>query len=643
MDRTGETWKRSKGDTGLRPVSQLSKPLLARESLIFNEVRLERTPIQPEKVSEMSTDDRDTSPDVTGEETQAEMPAELPEEGPTQMKDAMNEMGTPKELTPGDIVEGIVAAVGDLGVSVAVGAKFEGLVPRAEFPREEDLPKLDERIMVAVVRVDEEHDVIMLSKKRADYERVWRVLEEAKSTGEVVTAMVTERVKGGLRVDVGVPGFVPASQVATRTPRNLDGFVGRELRLRVLEVDRKAKKVVLSHRQVVDEERDKRKSETMAKLYEGAVVEGKVRSLTDYGAFVDLGGVDGLLHISEMSWVRVDKPAELLKVGQRVRVMVLAIEGEGERISLGRRQILPDPWQVIGDKLKPGMVVSARITRVVRNGAFARVEGIEGIELEGFMPMREMADRSVTDAKSIVAAGQVVQAKVVELRPDARKMTLSLTEAEQEREREEYRKVMATRKNTEEERPSALGEALLAAGLTAAEKKPAAGEGEEKPKAKRARKPKAEKAEAEAEAEDAEAEAEAEAAEEAAAVEEAIVEAEIEEAIIEAEIEEAAIEEAVVEAVIEEAILEEAIIEAEIEEAAVEEAVAEAVIEGAIIEAEVEAELEAEAESAVPTASSALVTYHLSGTPELAAAAEEAEAEAEAETPTEERPGEAAE
>ncbi len=499
----------------------------------------------------MSADDRDISADVTGEEVQAETPAEPRQEGPSQMKDAMSEMGTPKELTAGDIVEGIVAAVGDQGVSVAVGAKFEGLVPRAEFPREEDLPKLDEKIMVAVVRVDEEHDVIMLSKKRADYERVWRVLEDAKGTGDVVTAMVTERVKGGLRVDVGVPGFVPASQVATRTPRNLDGFVGRELRLRVLEVDRKAKKVVLSHRQVVDEERDKRRSETMAKLYEGAVVEGKVRSLTDYGAFVDLGGVDGLLHVSEMSWVRVDKPSELLKVGQRVRVMVLSIEGEGERISLGRRQILPDPWQVIGDKLKPGQVVSARITRVVRNGAFARVEGIEGIELEGFMPMREMADRSVTDAKSIVQAGQVLQVKVVELRPDARKMTLSLTEAEQEREREEYRKVMATRKSTEEERPSALGEALLAAGLTAADEKPgAAAEGQEKPKAKRARKPKAEKAEAQADAEaEAEAaEAEAEAAEEAA-VEEAVLEAEIEEAVVE---EAAAVEEAIIEAAIEE-------------------------------------------------------------------------------------------
>ena len=371
----------------------------------------------------------------------------------------------PRQLLKGDIVEGIVAAVTDEGVHVDVGAKYEGLVPRAEFVSEEELPKRDERIEVAVMHVDEENGVIRLSKKKADIERIWRQLEEAARTGEPVPAMVTERVTGGLRVDVGVPGFVPASQVDVRSPRNLDRFVGREVRLKVLEVDRKAKKVILSHRQVVEEERARRRAETLARLYEGAVVEGKVRSLTDYGAFIDLGGVDGLLHISEMSWVRVQHPSELLKVGDRVRVMVSAIENGGERISLSRREVLPDPWKMIGDRIKPGQIVRAVITRTARVGAFARLVGIEGLELEGFIPLRELSDRAVSDPREVVQPGQTVNAKVLDIRPEARKMTLSIAEAEQEREREEYRQIMRAKAGEEPRRT--LGAALAAAGLTA--------------------------------------------------------------------------------------------------------------------------------------------------------------------------------
>ncbi len=385
--------------------------------------------------------------------------------GQDEMSQAMAAVGAPRDLARGEIVEGIVAAVGEDGVAVDVGAKFEGVIPRAEFASDGDLPAVDDRIEVAVVHVDEESGVIRVSKTRADYERVWRRLQQAEKTGEVVSAMVTERVRGGLRVDVGVPGFVPASHVAARSPQAIDRLVGRELRLRVLEVSRRSKKVVLSHRVVVEEEREARRKETLSRLYEGAVVEGRVRSLTSYGAFVDLGGIDGLLHVSEMSWLRVENPADLLRVGEQIKVMVLAIEENGERISLGRRQILPDPWATVGEKVKPGDMVRARITRVVRTGAFARLEGIEGVELEGFIPIREMADGQVSDPREVVQAGQSVEAKVLDLRPESRRMTLSLAEAAQERERQEYRQIMADRMSDEPRRT--LGEALRQAGVTA--------------------------------------------------------------------------------------------------------------------------------------------------------------------------------
>ena len=232
-----------------------------------------------------------------------------------------DEIGTtPQDLREGEIREGTVVAVSDDGVIVDVGAKVEGFIPVSEFASPADRPKVDDRVEVAVVRVDEENDQIRLSKRRADYERVWNELVAAAEAGGVVQAMVTERVKGGLRVDVGVSGFVPASHVGTRNPRNLERFVGRTLRLKVLEADRQSKKVILSHRDLVEEERAKRREETMARLEEGLICEGKVRNLTDYGAFIDLGGVDGLLHVSEMSWTRIGHPSEVMRVGETVRV-----------------------------------------------------------------------------------------------------------------------------------------------------------------------------------------------------------------------------------------------------------------------------------------------------------------------------------
>ncbi len=346
----------------------------------------------------------------------------------------------PIQVNKGDIVTGVVAAVDDQVVSVDIGSKYEGIIPVSEFASPDEFPAVDDEIEVAVVKVDDEESVIRLSKRRADYERVWNRLTEAVETGEIVEAIVTDRVKGGLRVDVGMPGFVPGKHVATRNLRNLERFVGQSLRLRVLEADRESKKLILSHRVAIEEERERRRQETLSNLEEGVVCEGKVRSLTSYGAFIDLGGVDGLLHISEMAWTHVKHPSEVLKVGDTVRVAVLDIDRENNRISLSRRQILPDPWKEAAPSIRVGSVLKARITRVVRTGAFAQ---LFDYEIEGFIPISEMSNKRISEASDVVSAGQEVDLKVIDMRIKARRMSLSLVAADQEKERQEYQQYMA--------------------------------------------------------------------------------------------------------------------------------------------------------------------------------------------------------
>jgi|LSQX01.3.fsa_nt_gb small subunit ribosomal protein S1 len=385
------------------------------------------------------------------------------------MQDALDQV-MPTQVEVGEIIKGIVAAVDNQWVSVDIGSKDEGLVPISEFAASGELPKVDDEIEVAVVRIDEEKGQVRLSKRRADYERVWNTLAEAVDSEQIVEALVTERVKGGLRVDVGVPGFVPGSHVASRNLRNLERFVGQSLRLRVLEADRRSKKVILSHRLVVEQEREQRRQETLSRLQEGVECEGKVRNLTNYGAFVDLGGVDGLLHVSEMAWTRIKHPSEVMSVGDTVRVVVLEVDPETDRISLSRRQILPDPWKEISRKLHVGDLVKVRISRVVRTGAFAQ---LPEHDIEGFMPIGEMSSKRIAEASEVVRAGQELELKITEMRPSARRMTLSLIAAEQEKERQEYREYMAGQKSARVTLGDQFGDILQRATVVAEPAEPA--------------------------------------------------------------------------------------------------------------------------------------------------------------------------
>ena len=334
-----------------------------------------------------------------------------------------------KELAEGDVVIGTVVHIDKDGVLVDVGSKSEGIVRPNELSKEpydniEDVVKVGESIKVVVIGRDSEDGNLLLSKKRADFEKAWDKVIDALNEGTILHAMVTERVKGGLVVDLGIRGFVPASHVGSGDfkHQNLDKYVGQSVPLKVIEVDRDRRKVVLSHREATQAERETRKADTIASLKEGDVRKGIVRRVTDYGAFIDLGGIDGLLHVSEMSWSRIKHPSEVVKNGQELDVMILKLRLDQNRISLGLRQILPDPWSEIAGKYNVGDTIKAQVSRLVPFGAFVQLEdGVEAI-----IPNSELSDRRVQKPGDVVNPGDEVEAKIVEIRAEERKMTLSI-------------------------------------------------------------------------------------------------------------------------------------------------------------------------------------------------------------------------
>lgn len=346
-------------------------------------------------------------------------------------------------LKSGDIVSGLVVHVDAQGALVDVGTKSEGMIPQSDLMAQngEAAQQLavGDRIDVYVVRTEDAEGGLVLSKRKADYERVWQRVMNAFEHGEVISAMVTDRVKGGLVVDLGLRGFLPASHVVTRNVRALDRFVGQSVKLKVLEVDRARKRVVVSHRLAMEAERQRRREKTLAALAEGQVRKGTVRRVTDYGAFVDLGGIDGLLHVTEMSWARVRHPSEVVKPGNRIEVLVLKYDREQEKVSLSLKQILPDPWQHVEEHYQVGDIVSGRVSRVVPFGAFVQLEG----GIEAIIPNSELTSARTTKAEEVLASDEQVQAKVIALRPGERRMTLSIRQLQQDSERRQLREYMA--------------------------------------------------------------------------------------------------------------------------------------------------------------------------------------------------------
>ncbi|MBE3583031.1 MAG: 30S ribosomal protein S1 [Limnochordaceae bacterium] len=336
-----------------------------------------------------------------------------------------------RSFNPGQTIQGRVVEVRPDEVLVDIGYKSEGVIPRQELgiPADTDPASVlhpGDTVDVYVLRVEEGEGNVVLSRRRALAHTAWRRLEKAYQTGEIIEAKVTERVKGGLLADVGVRGFIPASQVAMTYVEDLSQYVGQTLRFKVVELEPDRHNVVLSHRKVLEEEYEKARETAFNTLQEGSIVPGVVKRITDFGAFVDIGqGVEGLLHVSEMAWSRVRHPSDILHEGDHIQVMVLKVDKERGRISLGLKQVQGDPWKKAPEKYHEGDIVTGEVTRVVDFGAFVKLE--DG--LEGLVHISQLAPERVAKASDVVSPGQRVDVKILKMDPEARRISLSIRQA----------------------------------------------------------------------------------------------------------------------------------------------------------------------------------------------------------------------
>jgi small subunit ribosomal protein S1 len=370
------------------------------------------------------------------------------------------------DFKDGDIVEGDVVRIDRDEVLVDIGYKSEGLIPSNELTIRKgadphDVVELGQHLEALVMQKEDADGRLILSAKRAAFERAWNRIEEAYNDQRTVEGPVIEVVKGGLILDIGLRGFLPASLVDIRRVRNLDSFLGQRLECKVIELNRSRNNVVLSRRAVLEEERKEERERILTSLEEGMIVRGTVSNLVDFGAFVDLEGIDGLIHISELSWQHVDHPSEVVEVGEEVEVKVLEVDRDRERISLGLKQTRKDPWQEIVERVNVGEQIQGRVTKLVSFGAF--VEVAEGVE--GLIHISELADHHVETPDEIVRSGDEVDARIIDVDARRRRLSLSLRPKREDREERPRREEQRPRREpeqrgTSERRSSSEGSGL---------------------------------------------------------------------------------------------------------------------------------------------------------------------------------------
>ncbi len=338
---------------------------------------------------------------------------------------------TLKPFEEGEVVTGRVVRIDKDEVLVDIGYKSEGVIPSGELsirksvdPNEE--VSLGEEVDAIVLTKEDQDGRLIMSKKRARFEKAWRRIEAAAESGEPVEGTVIEVVKGGLIIDLGVRGFLPASLVDIRRVPNLDEYLGTKIETKVIELNRSRNNVVLSRRAVLEEERKEVRQQILDRLQPGLVVEGQISNIVDFGAFVDLDGIDGLIHISELSWSHVNHPSEILNIGDTVQVKVLDIDRDRQRISLGLKQTQEDPWQRIVDTYSIGDELQGTVTKVVTFGAF--VEILDGVE--GLVHISELAGHHVESPREIVHPGDEIRVKILEIDSERRRLSLSAKRVE---------------------------------------------------------------------------------------------------------------------------------------------------------------------------------------------------------------------
>ena len=330
-----------------------------------------------------------------------------------------------KNLQEGQIIRGRVLTVTPSEVIVDIGYKSEGMIPVSEFTDFSGnvMVKPGDAVDVLLERTEDQNGYVVLSKDKAEKMKVWDEVEKSYRSGSTVRGRVIDRIKGGLAVDIGVKAFLPGSLVDVKPVKNLESLRGKDLEFKVISVDKKRGNIVLSRKAVVEVEQEAKKKETLQLLEEGRVLRGTVKNLTDYGAFVDLGGLDGLLHVTDMSWGRVNHPSDLVKVSDEIDVVVLKFDRETERVSLGTKQLTDDPWSHVPERYPTGSRVTGRVTNVTDYGAFVELE--EGVE--GLVHVSEMSwSKKVKNPSKVVSPGDTVEAIVSDVNRDARRISLSL-------------------------------------------------------------------------------------------------------------------------------------------------------------------------------------------------------------------------
>jgi small subunit ribosomal protein S1 len=330
-----------------------------------------------------------------------------------------------KRFAEGEVVTGKIISIDKDHVLVDIGYKSEGQISIQEFMDENGDVKaqLDDAVEVMVEWWDDENEVVVLSKEKAAKVKVWEEIKRAYDSDEAIEGVISNRVKGGFSVDVGVQAFLPGSQADLRPIRNLDDMVGQSFMFKVLKFNRKRSNIVLSRRVILEQEREAKRAATLASIHEDKVVDGVVKNITEYGVFVDLGGVDGLLHITDISWGRVKHPSELFAVGDEITVKILSLDLEKERVSLGMKQLTPDPWSTAAEKYPVTTRVTGRVVSLTDYGAFVELE--EGIE--GLIHVSEMSwTRKIRHPSKAVSVSEEVEAVVLDIKPESRRISLGM-------------------------------------------------------------------------------------------------------------------------------------------------------------------------------------------------------------------------
>lgn len=353
-----------------------------------------------------------------------------------------------KPIKEGMIIEGYVVQVDKEGVLVSVGTKAEGFIPKEElstkpFSSPKDIPSVGDKIKVYVLKTDDRNGNLILSKKRADIEQTWNKIITAFEENKIITAKVIDKVKGGLIADVGIKGFIPTSELVITPKKGLNRYLKKTIKVKVIECNKEGKKLIFSHKAAIEEELTRKKQQVLESLYEGKICRGKVVRVTNFGVFVNLGGIDGLIHVSELAYRRIKHPKEIVKVGDEIDVMVLEVNKEKEKISLSLKQTQIDPWKEVSKKFEIGSIVTGTISKIANSYLFVHLcEGIEGL-----VPFSELSVKKFSSPTEIVKEGQEVKVKILDIKPLERRISLSLKQAYQQEEKQKIKDYLNSQKN----------------------------------------------------------------------------------------------------------------------------------------------------------------------------------------------------